>query len=1079
MEDQENLIAESRPDQEPDPIADKSLSGILLIFSVLLVLSLVWALYDEVYGQRPWKGYQEQFVSLYTRYLKRVLPQQVAAEKAVRNSPEFQKIEQELAAAEKAIGPRVAEIDRELSRVRQQLAPVSKPFQDARAKVSSLIYDLEHATSPGKKKNLREEIEEVKKGPFRVALPEGSTTKVKVQDLTFDQLEQLFNSLKTQEAKLNAERAEVTSNVGELRRKRDEYLKDHLPGLNQQQITGLLKKMQDFRIEIKQINIEEADQVDRCESCHLGIREPAVITAADMGGHRMFVSHPNKRLLDLHDPERFGCTNCHNGNGRATSSDEKAHGRYEHWLWPLFPKENAEAGCMQCHFNDRVLPEAPVLTEGRDLFQNKGCVGCHRFEGYDRETDALANARKEMQKLESEQQASRMEIDRSIKAGDRAKTNEEAQKYYAQAERLRVNISNIDAKLDVLDQQAKYLMQDRKMVGPNLKEVRLKLRKEWIPVWIKDPQAFRPGTKMPRFRLADDELKAIAAFVWQSGLTGPSLPSQPKGDPVKGKEAFETRGCLACHSIGEGNQRMGGTFAANLTRLGEKATYDYIVRWIHNPRQRTRPFCPKEKRDLGPEDYSKHGLPFVFDLDHSTCPNDGAQLQVMQMTVMPSLRLSESEARDIATYLTNLKHKDASYPAAPFMDDPKLKDKGRQLVRRYGCASCHEISGLEEEQRIGTELTKEGSKPVEQLDFGLLEHKAKEDGWYDHKGFFQHKLENPAVYDQGRERPPDERLRMPNIQLTAEDRTALTTFLMGAVDSPFLKEFRRIPDELRYNPTDQQKDIQEGWWVVKKYNCMGCHTIQPGQKSVLSTIPRYQDPAWKEQLPPSLVQEGARVNPRWLVHFLSNPALNATDTDRNGVRSYLKARMPTFFFSPNEVGILVRFFEAMSAQPTPYIEQKLEPLTDQERTLARSLFSSRAAPCLKCHLTGNPGHDQFATAPNFLMAAERLKPAWTARWIINPQAISPGTAMPSGLFKRDGDHWVFGGPTPDIFKGYSKDHVQLLVRYMFQLSPDEQRRLLGSMPATPSGKATPNAKARRINPTVRAALSHGSNLNRF
>ena len=36
---------------------------------------------------------------------------------------------------------------------------------------------------------------------------------------------------------------------------------------------------------------------------------------------------------------------------------------------------------------------------------------------------------------------------------------------------------------------------------------------------------------------------------------------------------------------------QGGTFAANLTRIGEKANYDYLVRWVHNARQRTRPYC--------------------------------------------------------------------------------------------------------------------------------------------------------------------------------------------------------------------------------------------------------------------------------------------------------------------------------------------------------------------------------------------------------------------------------------------------------------------------------------------------------
>lgn len=125
--------------------------------------------------------------------------------------------------------------------------------------------------------------------------------------------------------------------------------------------------------------------------------------------------------------------------------------------------------------------------------------------------------------------------------------------------------------------------------------------------------------------------------------------------------------------------------------------------------------------------------------------------------------------------------------------------------------------------------------------------------------------------------------------------------------------------------------------------------------------------------------------------------------------------------------------------------------------MARTLFSSQAAPCLKCHLVGDPGHDRFATAPNFLIAKERLKPDWTARWLTDPQSISPGTAMPSGLFRREGERWVFAGPVPAAFKEYSKDHIELLVRYMFQLTPDEQRRLIQTMP-----KAAPAAATREV-----------------
>ena len=582
---------------------------------------------------------------------------------------------------------------------------------------------------------------------------------------------------------------------------------------------------------------------------------------------------------------------------------------------------------------------------------------------------------------------------------------------------------------------------ERKKVAPSLKEVRVKLRKEWLPVWLENPHAFRPGTRMPAFRLEEQQRQAIAAFIWQSGVEG-TLPSHPQGNATQGKELFEIRGCMACHSVGEEEEAVGGTFAANLTRVGEKANYDYLVRWVHNPRERTRPYCPLEKRDLGPEDYERHGLPFVFDLDHSTCPNDGAELQVQQMTVMPSLRLTVQESRDIATYLMTLKQTEPEdYPVAAYLDDPALREEGFALVRHYGCAGCHEISGLEDEGRIGTELTKEGSKPIERLDFALLTHDAEREGWYNHKGFFERKLENPAVFDEGKVKPTLEQLRMPNFNLKPEEITALTTFLLGSTDSV-------LPARYFYLPEDQRSDIQEGWRVVMKYNCMGCHMVRIGQRSVLMDLPLYQDPDWREQLPPSLIGEGGRVDPVWLARFLDNPAMSETDPNRNGVRPYLHARMPTFSFSQGEILRIVRFFEALSSQVRPYVPTKLEPLSNQERLLARQLFTSQGAPCLECHAIGDPVRDQRATAPNFLLSKDRLKPDWTRRWMLDPSMMSPGTAMPSGLFERQGNRWVFAGPTPPGFRQYDKDHAELLVRYMFEFSPQELSRIIGSLTST-------------------------------
>jgi hypothetical protein len=165
----------------------------------------------------------------------------------------------------------------------------------------------------------------------------------------------------------------------------------------------------------------------------------------------------------------------------------------------------------------------------------------------------------------------------------------------------------------------------------------------------------------------------------------------------------------------------------------------------------------------------------------------------------------------------------------------------------------------------------------------------------------------------------------------------------------------------------------------------------------------------------------------------------------------------------------VRFFQALSQQPIPYIPEQVPTLSAKETEMARSLFSSTAAPCLKCHATGDAQHDAHATAPNFLLAKDRLKPDWVERWITDPQAISPGTSMPSGLFRRENEHWVFAGPTPPSFQGYSEDHTKLLVDYIFQLTPEEQRRVAASMGRSTAAN-TPQARGKKpVTGTVRPA----------
>jgi len=1069
------------PTPQDDPITTRSFTFPLLISALLLMLTVAWSFYDEVYGLRPWRSYQRRFSTAYSGFLVKAIKQEKQDEAAVYASAEYKSLLAKADALDKAAKAQDDDIANQIALLDDQRAALGDAFKDARGKIGHLVYLLEIVPDSDKsaKAARKKDVEEARtEFIWKVDWPLGDGKIQKDKPFTGDQLNDTFTNIMAERAALVAKRGEVDKSAKAARDAVTQYAAEHLPGLSSTSLEGLLHSMRDFDQKIIQINVNPsgatinnlggAGLVDRCQSCHVGTTPqyvPALLTVtkADLGLAKStdapFSSHPDPDLIRWHSLEKFGCSPCHGGNGRAIDSVRRAHGRYEHWLWPLYYRENFDAGCQQCHASDMVTEHAAALNLGKQLYRQKGCIGCHRFQGFDNQDEQLVNARQQILQLTKQKTDDELEIPRLQKLGDRAPDNAAAEKYYSQATDLTVEVSRLDTQSESLEQRAHDLQQEVKKVGPDLKEARMKLRKEWIPYWIGHTREFRPTTKMPQFRFQTGDIEAISAFIWQSALTGPALEHQQPGNAARGKQLFESRGCLACHSMGEGDAAVGGTFAANLSRVGEKENYDYVVRWVHNARQRTRPYCPYEKRDLGPEDYAKHNQAYVFDLDHSRCPNDNHELVVMQPTAMPSLRLTMDEARDIASYLVSLKHADASYPGAPFMDDPKLKEKGQELVRHYGCAGCHEISGLEDEGRIGTELTNEGSKPIERLDFALWTEDAKRgvlpDGkpsprgvWFDPKGFFEQKLKDPGIYDQGKYHAnPEDALRMPKPNLQSNDEVeALVTMLLGSTDPT-------LPPEYMYKPADRRRYIQDGWWIVTKYNCIGCHQIDVGQKPVLQTLPYYQGEN-KANLPPALTTEGARVNPEWLRQFLANPALSATDTNRNGVRQYLQVRMPTFYLSNDEIRKLVLFFAAMSAQPEPFIPPKVEPLNDAERSMARSLFTSPAAPCLKCHMTGNAEHDKNASAPNFLLAHERLQPAWTERWITDPAKIIPGTAMPSGLFRKEGDRWVFAGPVPGAMLQYHGDHAGLLVRYMFSLTPQEQAALLGRTPSGAGAKSS-------------------------
>ena len=103
--------------------------------------------------------------------------------------------------------------------------------------------------------------------------------------------------------------------------------------------------------------------VDRCTSCHVGLKEPAL---------RMFPPSLSALILSIpHKLDQFGCTVCHRGQGAATTVAE-AHNSTLAWEQPILPAKYIESSCGECHRGP--LPGTPPLNQGRNLLSRYGCV---------------------------------------------------------------------------------------------------------------------------------------------------------------------------------------------------------------------------------------------------------------------------------------------------------------------------------------------------------------------------------------------------------------------------------------------------------------------------------------------------------------------------------------------------------------------------------------------------------------------------------------------------------------------------------------------------------------------------------
>ncbi len=131
----------------------------------------------------------------------------------------------------------------------------------------------------------------------------------------------------------------------------------------------------DFNVDYRQLVLPHLDKIDRCVICHVGITNP---NAEELDNP--LAVHPGNYLND-HDPDQFGCTICHDGQGRATTlTDALAHKKELYWEEPVLLSPYLESNCARCHRSE--MPEVTgAYQKGKRLFIENGCQSCHSVQG--------------------------------------------------------------------------------------------------------------------------------------------------------------------------------------------------------------------------------------------------------------------------------------------------------------------------------------------------------------------------------------------------------------------------------------------------------------------------------------------------------------------------------------------------------------------------------------------------------------------------------------------------------------------------------------------------------------------------
>jgi mono/diheme cytochrome c family protein len=369
-------------------------------------------------------------------------------------------------------------------------------------------------------------------------------------------------------------------------------------------------------------------------------------------------------------------------------------------------------------------------------------------------------------------------------------------------------------------------------LGPDLSSVGYKVSRHWIYKWLKEPRTMldqdgkvtangvetEGEPRMPKFRLKEDEIKALSAFLSvqkakpiEPYKINPSVVATWSKNPglvVQGEMLFRQMRCTTCHSLAAdrtgGLKMTGGDIAPELTKVGSKVNEEWLVAWLRNPQS------------------------------------------YLPLGSMPRYGWSDEALYKVSQYLIN-KLSDsallANVPQLGAASEEELKT-GKRLFREKGCANCHALTGMGAQKDFGPDLSAVGAKNTSELEFSnaRIEHNLV--------SYIQAKLQYPVLVNPA--------ARMPLYTWNHEDMDAVTTALLSQIGPAPTSALQHLIVPRKERSFQAMGAFTQ---VYQRYRCYVCHRFN----------------GYGGRIAPDLSHEGSRAQSKWIADFLKNPeTLRAT-----------------------------------------------------------------------------------------------------------------------------------------------------------------------------------------------------------